>query len=46
MDLLGKIAIVTGGGKGLGWAIAERLAKEGRPFSDHRYRWKERPGQI
>ena len=29
MDLLGKIAIVTGAGKGLGWAIAERLAKEG-----------------
>jgi NAD(P)-dependent dehydrogenase (short-subunit alcohol dehydrogenase family) len=29
MDLLGKIAIVTGAGKGLGWTIAERLAKDG-----------------
>jgi 2-dehydro-3-deoxy-L-rhamnonate dehydrogenase (NAD+) len=29
MDLSEKIAVVTGAGKGLGWAIAERLAKEG-----------------
>jgi NAD(P)-dependent dehydrogenase (short-subunit alcohol dehydrogenase family) len=29
MDLKGQIAIVTGAGKGLGWAIAERLAKDG-----------------
>lgn len=29
MDLLGKTAIVTGGGKGLGWSIAERLARDG-----------------
>ena len=29
MDLLGKIAIITGAGRGLGWAIAERLAKDG-----------------
>jgi NAD(P)-dependent dehydrogenase (short-subunit alcohol dehydrogenase family) len=28
MDLLGKTAIVTGAGRGLGWTIAERLAKE------------------
>lgn len=29
MDLLGKTAIVTGAGKGLGWSIAERLARDG-----------------
>lgn len=29
MDLLGRTAIVTGAGKGLGWSIAERLAKDG-----------------
>jgi 3-oxoacyl-[acyl-carrier protein] reductase len=29
MDLAGKVAIVTGSGKGLGWAIAERLARDG-----------------
>lgn len=29
MDLEGKIAIVTGAGQGLGWAIAQRLADEG-----------------
>jgi NAD(P)-dependent dehydrogenase (short-subunit alcohol dehydrogenase family) len=28
-DLMGQVAVVTGGGKGLGWAIAERLAKDG-----------------
>ncbi|MCX5826239.1 MAG: SDR family NAD(P)-dependent oxidoreductase [Deltaproteobacteria bacterium] len=28
-DLMGQVAIVTGSGKGLGWAIAERLAKDG-----------------
>jgi NAD(P)-dependent dehydrogenase (short-subunit alcohol dehydrogenase family) len=27
-DLAGKVAIVTGSGRGLGWAIAERLAQE------------------
>jgi len=29
MDLLGKVAIVTGAGKGLGWAISKRLAQDG-----------------
>ena len=29
MDLSGKVAIVTGSGRGLGWAIAQRLAQDG-----------------
>jgi len=29
MDLQGKVAIVTGAGKGLGWAITQRLAGDG-----------------
>jgi 3-oxoacyl-[acyl-carrier protein] reductase len=29
MDLSGKVAVVTGAGQGLGWAIAERLAGDG-----------------
>jgi NAD(P)-dependent dehydrogenase (short-subunit alcohol dehydrogenase family) len=29
MDLEGKVAIVTGAGRGLGWAIGERLVRDG-----------------
>ena len=29
MDLLEKVAIVTGAGRGVGWAIAQRLAQDG-----------------
>jgi len=29
MDLKGKVAIVTGAGRGLGWSIAERLVHDG-----------------
>jgi 2-dehydro-3-deoxy-L-rhamnonate dehydrogenase (NAD+) len=40
VDLSGRVAIVTGAGKGLGWAIAERLARDGAKVAIAEIDWE------
>ena len=35
MNLQGKHALITGGGSGIGLAIAQKLAAQGAQFYDH-----------